>query len=421
MAVDQEQGGPPTGKPISIEISSDNFKTMVSTANRAKSYLDSLQIPGVEELKSDFQSDKPEIVINIDREKANREGISTATIGSALRTAIYGFEVSRFRDENDDYPIQLRIKADQRNDINTLVNLPITFRDMTMGGQVRQVPLSSFAKIEYSNSYAGIRRIDQKRTITLGSNVLGGFTPNEVVAQIQQAMTNFKAPADVTINMTGEQEKQAETTAFLGKAGLIALGLIFMILVIQFNSVGKPLIILSEIVLSIIGVLIGFSLFKMQISIVMSGVGILALAGIVVRNGILLVEFTDLLMSQGVPLNEAIVEASKTRMTPVLLTAMAATLGLIPLAIGFNIDFVTMFTHLNPHIFFGGDNVKFWGPLSWTMIFGILFGTFLTLLFVPVMYLVVVKFNERMARLLGKVSGKPAESLGGSEHLALDK
>ena len=159
----------------------------------------------------------------------------------------------------------------------------------------------------------------------------------------------------------------------------------------------------------------------MQISIVMSGVGILALAGIVVRNGILLVEFTDLLMSQGVPLNEAIVEASKTRMTPVLLTAMAATLGLIPLAIGFNIDFVTMFTHLNPHIFFGGDNVKFWGPLSWTMIFGILFGTFLTLLFVPVMYLVVVKFNERMARLLGKVSGKPAESLGGSEHLALDK
>ncbi len=416
VAVDQEQGGPPTGKPISIEISSENFDYLVSTSTRAKKYLDSLQIPGVEELKSDFQSDKPEIVINIDREKANREGISTAQIGGALRTAIYGLEVSRFRDENDDYPIQLRIREDQRNDINTLMNLPITFRDMTMGGQVRQVPLSSFAKIEYSNSYAGIRRIDQKRTVTLGSNVLGGFNPNEVVGQIQLAMSSFKSPPDVTINMTGEQEKQAETMSFLGKAGLIALGLIFMILVIQFNSVGKPIIILSEIILSIIGVLIGFSLFKMSISIVMSGVGVLALAGIVVRNGILLVEFTDLLMEQGVPMNEAIVEASKTRMTPVLLTAVAATLGLIPLAIGFNIDFVKMFTELNPHVFFGGDNVKFWGPLSWTMIFGIIFGTFLTLIFVPVMYLVMAKAKERIGKLLGRTA-----ALEGSGHLALDK
>ncbi len=402
VSVDQEAGGPPSGKPISIEISADNFEVLVATANRAKKYLDSLQIPGIEELKSDFQSDKPEITLHIDREKANREGISTAQIGGALRTAIYGFEISKFRDENDDYPIQLRIKSSQRNDINTLMNLPITFRDMTMGGQVRQVPLSAFSKIEYSNSFAGIRRIDQKRTITLESNVLNGYTANDVVAKIQTAMKSFSLPEDVTVNMTGEQEKQAETSSFLGVAAMIALGLIFMILVIQFNSVGKPLIILSEIVLSIIGVLIGFSLFKMQISIVMTGVGVLALAGIVVRNGILLVEFTDLLLSQGMALKPAIVEASKTRMTPVLLTAMAATLGLIPLAVGFNIDFVTMFTEFNPHIFFGGDNVKFWGPLSWTMIFGIIFGTFLTLVFVPVMYLLRVYFKAWFSRVIGK-------------------
>lgn len=425
VTVDQEHGGPPTGKPISIEISADNFLTLVSTAERAKKYLDSLQIPGVEELKSDFQSDKPEIVISIDREKANREGISTGQIGGAFRTAIYGTEVSRFRDENEDYPIELRIREDQRNNINTLMNLPITYRDMNMGGAVRQVPLSSFAKIEYSNSYAGIRRIDQKRTITLGSNVLGGYNANQVVGQIQQAMASFKLPPDVSVNMTGEQEKQAETMAFLGKAALIAMGLIFMILVIQFNSVGKPLIIMSEILLSVIGVLIGFSLFKMSISIVMSGVGILALAGIVVRNGILLVEFTDLLISQGMPMKEAIVEASKTRMTPVLLTAMAATLGLIPLAVGLNIDFVTLFTELNPHVFFGGDNVRFWGPLSWTMIFGIIFGTFLTLIFVPTMYLVVEKFN---AWVLSKVRTAPDISAptdlipeNGPDNLALDK
>jgi multidrug efflux pump subunit AcrB len=169
-----------------------------------------------------------------------------------------------------------------------------------------------------------------------------------------------------------------------------------MILVIQFNSTSKPIIILAEIVLSLIGVLIGFSLFKMEISIVMTGVGLMALAGIVVRNGILLVEFTDLLISQGVELKEAIVEAGKTRMTPVLLTAMAATLGLVPLAVGFNIDFVTLFTEFNPHIFFGGDNVAFWGPLSWTMIFGLIFGTFLTLFFVPVMYLLTAKLKARL-------------------------
>ncbi len=402
ISVNQEQGGPPTGKPISIEIAADNFDVLVSTADRAKRYLDSLQIPGVEELKSDFESSKPEIVINIDREKANREGISTVQIGGILRTAIYGVEISRFRDENDDYPIQLRIKKSQRNDINTLMNLPITFRDMTMGGAVRQVPLASIAKIEYSNSYAGIRRIDQKRVVTLSSNVLVGFNENEVVADIKEKLASFSHLDEVEIKMTGAQEQQGETTAFLGVAGMVALGLIFMILVIQFNSVSKPLIILSEILFSVIGVLIGFSLFKMEISIVMSGVGIMALAGIVVRNGILLVEFTDLLIDQGMELKAAIIEAAKTRMTPVLLTAMAATLGLIPLAVGLNIDFVTLFTEFNPHIYFGGDNVAFWGPLSWTMIFGLIFGTFLTLFLVPVLYLVVARIKEKVYKTAPK-------------------
>ena len=410
ISVNQEAGGPPTGKPVSIEISADDFDVMVATANRAKKYLDSLQVPGVEELKSDFESSKPEIVINIDREKANREGISTAQIGGVLRAAIFGMEISKFRDDNDDYPIQLRVKESQRNDINTLMNLPITFRDMTMGGAVRQVPLSSLAKIEYSNSYAGIRRIDQKRVITLSSNVTGDFNPNEVVADIKERLSSFSLPDGVELDMTGEQEQQEETIEFLSIAAMVAFGLMFMILVIQFNSVSKPLIILSEILFSIIGVLIGFSLFKMEISIVMSGVGIMALAGIVVRNGILLVEFTDLLISQGMELKAAIIEASKTRMTPVLLTAMAATLGLIPLAVGLNIDFVTLFTEFNPHIFFGGDNVAFWGPLSWTIIFGLIFGTFLTLFLVPVLYLVVARLKERVFKM--KIT--PAEVEQGS-------
>jgi multidrug efflux pump len=396
ISVNQEQGGPPTGLPISIQIAADDFDLLVSTSTGIKRYLDSLQVPGVEELKSDFQSDKPEIVVSIDREKANREGLSTTDIGRALGTAVFGAEVSRFRDENDDYPIQLRVRQDQRNDINTLMNMPITFRDMGMGGQVRQVPISAVAKVEYSNSYAGIKRIDQKRVVILSSNVLNDYNPNEVVAQITAHMENYKVPDGVTVDMTGAQEEQAETMSFLLVAAGLAVGLIVMILVLQFNSISKPLIILSEIVFSLIGVLIGFSLFKMEISIVMTGVGIMALAGLVVRNGILLVEFTDLLLSQGVPIKEAIAEAAKTRMTPVMLTTIAASIGLIPLAVGLNIDFVTMFTEFNPRIFFGGDNVAFWGPLSWTMIFGLLFGTFLTLVLVPVMYLLAYKLKAKV-------------------------
>jgi multidrug efflux pump subunit AcrB len=396
VSVDQEQGGPPSGKPINIEIAADDINELAVIADRAKRYLDSLQIPGVEELKSDFEATKPEITVQIDREKANREGISTGQIGAALNTALNGKEISKFNDVNDDFDITLRVKEDQRNDINTLMNLPVIYRDMSMGGVIRQVPLSAVAKIDYSNSYAGIKRIDQKRVITLSSNVLSGFTANEVVGQIQESLKDFPKPDDVTIKMTGEQENQKETSDFLNVAFLVAMGLIFMILVIQFNSSSKPLIIMSEILFSVIGVLIGFSLFKMEISIVMSGIGIMALAGIVVRNGILLVEFTDLLISQGMELKEAVIEAAKTRMTPVLLTAMAATLGLVPLAVGLNIDFVTLFTELNPHIFFGGDNVAFWGPLSWTMIFGLIFGTFLTLVLVPAMYLLVAKLKARI-------------------------
>lgn len=399
ISVNQEQGGPPTGKSINIEVAADDFDLLVSTSDRLIRYLDSLQIPGVEELKSDFQSDKPEIKITINREKANREGISTTDIGRALGTAVYGAEVSRFRDENDDYPIELRVLPSQRNDVNVLMNLPITYRDMGMGGQVRQVPLSAIATVDYTNSFAGIKRIDQKRVVTIGSNVLGGFNDNEVVADIIARMEKFDVPAGATVEMTGAQEEQAETGAFLMMAFGLAIGMMVMILVLQFNSISKPIIILAEIVFSLIGVFIGFAIFRIEMSIVMTGIGIMALAGLVVRNGILLVEFTDLLLSQGLPLKEAIAEAAKTRMTPVMLTTTAATIGLIPLGVGLNIDFVTLFTDFQPHIFFGGDNVAFWGPLAWTMIFGLLFGTFLTLVLVPVLYLLFAKLKERVFKV----------------------
>ena len=399
ITVDQEQGGPPVGKPINVEITGDDYTQLIQVSEKFERYIDSLQIGGIEELKSDVSKDKPEIVVEIDRKKANAEGISTGQILNEVRYALLGIEVSDFKDVEDDYPIVLRYKYDQRNDIQALLNARITYRDMNMGGAIRQVPLSSVADVKYSSTYGGIKRKDQKRIVSLYSNVLTGFTPNEVVAQIQNAANEFPTLDGISIALTGEQEDQKETMDFLLMALFISTGLILIILVAQFNSLGKPLLILTEIVFSVIGVLLGFAIFNMTFSILMTGVGIVALAGIVVRNGILLVEFTDELIIRGLPLREAIVQAGKTRMTPVLLTATATMLGLIPLAVGLNMDFVTLFTELNPHIFFGGDNVAFWGPLSWTIIFGLAFATFLTLILVPCMYLLLERGREK---ILGK-------------------
>lgn len=397
VTVDQEQAGPPTGKAINIEVSGDRFEDLIQVSQDLKKYLDALQIPGVEELKTDLIANKPEIIFNINRERANREGIFTGQIGMEIRTAVYGKEISKFKDANDEYPIMLRYSEDQRKNIDVLNHTNITYRDMSMGGIIRQVPLSAFGKVEYTTTYGGIKRKNQKRVVTISSNVLSGYNPNAVVASIQAKIKGFKNGTEgVSIDMTGEQEEQAETASFLGRSLLLSVGIIILILMMQFNSVSKMLLIISEVVLSIIGVLLGLAIFNMDISIFMTGIGIVALAGIVVRNGILLVEFTDHLMAEGKPVLEAVIEAGRIRMTPVILTATATILGMIPLAVGFNIDFVTLFTEFNPHIYFGGDSVAFWGPLSWTIIFGLSFATFLTLIIVPVMYLLAYRIKERV-------------------------
>ncbi|MFI5450928.1 efflux RND transporter permease subunit [Pedobacter sp. UC225_61] len=394
ISVAQEQGGPPTAKPISIEITGDNLDSIVHTSERLKKYLVSKNIAGVEELKSDFQNNKPEVIFDIDRERANREGIYSGQIAMDLRAALYGRELSKFRDDKEDYEINVRARDDQKNNLEVLRNMKMTYRDMAMGGQIRQVPISSFVNIRYVNTYGGIKRKQQKRIIILSSNVLSDANANQVVQNVAQEVAQFKTPTGVEIKMAGDQEEQAETMGFLGMAFFIAIGTILIILVTQFNSISKPIIILVEVLFSFIGVLGGCIIFNMPFSVMMSMLGIVALVGIVVRNGILLVEFTELLISQGSTVKDAVIEAGRTRMTPVLLTATATMLGLIPLAVGLNIDFVKMFTELNPHIYFGGDNVAFWGPLSWTMIFGLSFATFLTLILVPCMYIVMDK-NSR--------------------------
>ena len=405
VSVDREANGPPVGKPISIEIAGENFEELAKLSREVENFLDAQQIQGIEELRSDLQDNNPELMVDINRVRANREGISTAQIGSEIRTAIFGREASKFKRDEDEYPIQVRYAEQYRQSIDALMGMRITFRDAS--GVVKQIPLASVAQVSYSTTYGGIMRKDLKRVVTLSSNVLSGYNANAVVGEIQQALEGYNVPEGFEIRMGGEQEDQQETMNFLTLALYAAFGLIFLILVTQFNSVSKPIIILSEILFSIIGVLLGFSIFRMDISIVMTGVGIIALAGIVVKNGILLVEFTDELRSRGTDTLEAIVQAGKTRLNPVILTAASTTIGLIPLALGMNIDFFGLFQRFEPNFFIGGESAAFWGPLAWTIIFGLTFATFITLLVVPVMYLI----NEKIKAKFAGQNKKPDESV----------
>lgn len=409
ISVDQEQSGPPTDPPVNIEVASEDFDGLIKTAVSLKNYLDSIQVAGVEELKLDIDLKNPEITLSVNRERALIEGVSSAQIGQQIRTALFGREVSKIKEGKDEYKIQLRNQELQRKNLSDLLNMRVYFRDLATGG-FKSIPISNLVTIDLTNTLGSVKRKNQKRMITVRSNVLTGYTPTEINQVIKGHIDNFKGKADgVTIKQTGEGEQQAETGSFLGSALIVALMLILFILVLQFNSISKSVIILTEIIFSIIGVLLGFSLFGMEVSVVMTGVGILGLAGIVIKNGILVIEFTDELRSRGLRTREAIIQAGKTRIIPVLLTAVAAILGFIPIAVGFNINFVTLFSELNPHIFFGGDNVVFWKPLCWTIIFGLIFAFFMTLVIVPSMYLIAERLRRPMRRMYG---GKWISMLG---------
>ena len=410
ISVDQEKSGPPTEPPINIEISSDEFNDLIKTSVKLKNYLDSINTPGVEELKMDVDLSNPEITLTVDRERALIAGVSSAQIGVQIRSALFGKEASKIKEGEEEYKIQIRNLQSQRKSLSDLLNMEIVFRDMAANGVVKRVPISSLVKVDLTSTLGSVKRKNLKRVITLRSNVLSGFTPTEVNEQLAKHIEAFNNKSEeATIRQTGEGEQQAETGAFLSKALVIALLLILFILVLQFNSVSKSVIILTEIIFSVIGVLIGFGITKMEVSVVMTGIGIIGLAGIVVKNGILVIEFADELRSRGMKTREAVIKAGKTRIIPVLLTALAAILALIPLAIGFNVDFVEMFADFNPHIFFGGDNATFWKPLSWTIIFGLTFAFFMTLIMVPAMYLIAERLKRPMRKMFG---GKWISMLG---------
>jgi multidrug efflux pump subunit AcrB len=395
ITVERDMGGPPTGKPISIEISGDNFDSLVNLSATVKKAIDNSGIKGIENLRSDLILNKPELTVVINKEKAQREGLSVGQVGSILFAALNGDRnPSKMRDDDDEVPVNVRLAKEYRSKPEDLMSLIIAFRDMTTG-QFRQIPLSSVADVKFNNNFSGINRKNQKRVVTLGSSVTNGFNGNAINDQIKGVLANIRTPQGYEIKQTGEQEDQKETSSFLSVAFLATIALMFVIIVIQFNSTSKPLIIFSTIAFSFIGVFLGYFLSGDPMVIVMTGVGIMALAGIVVKNGIILIEFIDELKHRGMRTREAIIEGGATRMTPVLLTASAAILGLIPLAIGVNIDFAGLFTHFRPNIYLGGESVAFWGPLAWTIIYGLFIATFLTLIVAPCLYLMRYRLKLR--------------------------
>ena len=412
VSVEKDAKGPPAGYPITIEIMGEDYIELIGVAKNMKELLNKINIAGVEELKIDVNKNKPGVQLNLDRKKAGELGVNASQVGQQLRTSLFGTKAGVFKSNGEDYDINVRLEKEMRNNHNALFNQNIVFRDPS-NGRIKEIPVAALVKEENTTSYSAIKHRRLNRVVTLYSSVLAGFNANEVVAQVKMSLSNFDLPPNVRFQFSGEIEEQEKNMSFLSNALAAALGLILLLLVFQFNSVSKPLIILLSIFLSFTGVFLGLILFQMPFVILMTMMGIISLAGIVVNNGVVLLDYTQLLIdrraekqelepNQLLPkseVNQAIVEGGAARLRPVILTAITTVLGLIPLAVGLNIDFFTLVTEWNPNIYVGGENVIFWGPLAWTVIFGLTFATFLTLVIVPATFSIVYSIKVQLRKL----------------------
>lgn len=425
ISVEKDAVGPPAGYPINIEIKGEDYTELITTAERMKDFLNTKNIPGIDELKVDVNKDKPAMRVVVDREKAGELGVSAGQVGNQLRRSIFGEKAGIYKKDGEDYDIYVRFNEENRYNKSALFNQNITFRDMA-SGQIKEIPVATVASQKNASSFSAIKHKHSGRVVVLYSALAPGFTDaGAAVAQIQAEMTSFDAPKTVKFDYTGQLEEQGKQMTFLMGALFTGLFLIFLILIFQFNSVSRPAIIMVAVFLSFIGVFLGLMITGKPFVIMMTMMGIISLAGIVVNNGVVLLDYTDLLIARkreelGVDKKEllsnehvfeAIVKGGKARLRPVLLTAITTVLGLIPLAIGFNIDFFSLFATGNPHVYMGGDNVIFWGPLAWTVIYGLIFATFLTLIVVPVLFYLVNRVKNRIKNR--KNHTKTIEEIGG--------
>ena len=402
ISVEKDSQGPPGGYPVNIEIYGEDYEQLIETAISMKNYLNQENIEGIEQLKIDVSRSKPGLEFNVDREKAGELGIPTGLVGQTIRNSIIGSKAGIYKLRGEDYEINVRLDEEFRNDINSIINQNIVFRDQSTG-KTKEVPIASIVDQKNITSFSAIKHIDLQRVVTLYSSILAGSNANEIVNTAEIALSGYEAPQGVEYRFTGEIKQQSENQEFLSGALLTGIALIILLLVFQFNSISKPFIVLASIVLSFTGVFMGIIIFNLTFSILMTMLGIISLTGIIVNNAVVLIDYTQLLFDRKkIDLNmskdeivdkvtamELVKTAGKARLKPVLLTAITTIFGLIPLAVGLNIDFFSLFANWNPNVYLGGDNVIFWGPLAWTVIFGITFATFLTLIIVPSMYYII--------------------------------
>ena len=436
-SVEKDPVGPPAGYPINIELEGKDYAEMITVAQKMRDFINTKSIEGIAELKIDVNKAKPTMLVDVDRKKAGDLGVSAGQVGQQLRNAIFGAKAGVYKEGGDDYDIYVRFNKDDRYNTNAIFDQSITFRDMNSGGVIKSIPVSAVATKRNTSGFSTIKHKNGKRVVTVYSALAPGFTDaGAIVAKIQNEMKNFtELPATIKVDYTGQIEEQNKQMLFLMGAFFTGLGLIFLILIYQFNSISKPTIIMLAIFLSLIGVFGGIVISGASFVIMMTMMGIISLAGIVVNNGVVLLDYTQLLVDRKKveynladdeyvdidTLNEAIIKGGKARLRPVLLTAITTILGLIPLAIGLNINFFTLVTELNPHIYIGGDNVIFWGPLAKAVIYGLFVATFLTLIVVPILYYLVTKL-KMWIRSLGESADEntPAIDEIGTE-MSLDK
>ena len=422
ISVEKNVDEPPAGAPINIELEGEDYNELINAAEQMREFINSRNIAGIDELKIDVNKDKPSMQVIVDREKAGELGISSAQVGQQLRNSIFGSKAGIYKEGGDDYDIYVRFNEDNRYNTSALFNQNITFRNTT--GQIVSIPVSAVASYENNSGFSAIKHKDTKRVVTVYSALAPGFTDaGAIVTKIQNEMKSFEGlPDNIKVDYTGQIEEQNKQMAFLMGAFFTGLGLIFFILIFQFNSISKPTIIMLAIFLSLIGVFGGLVITGKAFVIMMTMVGIISLAGVVVNNGVVLLDYAQLLIDRkkneldlddseylsNDDLFESIVKAGKARLRPVLLTAITTILGLVPLAIGLNINFFTLFSEFDAHVYMGGDNVVFWGPLAWTVIYGLFVATFLTLIVVPVLFFLSMKLKMWIRR---KFSNKEEQQL----------
>ena len=417
ISVEKDPVGPPAGYPINIELEGKDYDELIKTAEQMRNFINSKNIAGIEELKIDVNKGKPTMQVKVDREKAGELGISVGQVGNQLRRALFGEKVGVYKKNGEDYDINVRFNKDMRSNTNTLFHQNITFRDQATG-KIKEVPISTLASQKNTSGFSSIKHRDTKRVVTVYSGLKPGFSdPTAIITQIEEEMDNYEEfPEDIKIDYTGQIEEQNKQMIFLVGAFFAGLGLIALLLVFQFGGLSKPSIIMIAIFLSLIGVFGGLMITGWPFVIMMTMMGIISLAGIVVNNGVVLLDYTQILIERkkvelGLEetnfldkeeVNKLVVQGGKARLRPVILTAITTVLGLIPLAIGLNIDFFSLFTTFDPKIYVGGDNVVFWGPLAWTVIFGLIVATFLTLIIVPVLFTISYRMKYQLYMMKNK-------------------